>query len=259
MPLDIISGEAAAAAIAAEPWNGMLYGGPGVGKTTQAVEAFTRDGRCTAFFVQCEEGALKPILARGSVIPDHPKGGIVVGWDAMYACFEHVHNNRGRYTALIVDNLTAWTANTEVALKAQGYGKRNGWEIPIMIRDYLITMRRFGRQLGVHIVYLAHAREAYTEDGFAYLGGPALYPKKAASLFYGAVDTMLRAGYLQAGNKINRVFYTGGLEWPVEYGMMPPADLLHWFQKNREGVQPAVVPADLGAYLRARRPPYAGL
>jgi hypothetical protein len=38
-----------------------------------------------------------------------------------------------------------------------------------------------------------------------------------------------------------------------------PADARAWFVKNREGCNYTVVPADLGAFLRMRNPPYQNL
>lgn len=268
--MEILSGDVAAAAVAAEACNLMVYGGPGLGKTTEAVRAFCKGGRCTAFYVQCEHGALKPIAARLAVdpelaMPDTPKdpatGQVltVVGWEPLWACLVHVAQNRGRYNALIVDTLTAWTTSTTEQLKAQGFGGKNGWAVPMQIYSYLDALRTYARQLGIHIVYTAHARAPGVQDGVFYQGGPETSPKRAGSYFYGAVDTMLRVDLMQIAGQVQRVYYTGGLEWDMSTLGMAPASWQQWFQKNREGVQQAVVPADLGAYLRARKPPYPGL
>lgn len=263
--MEILSGDAVSAAVASEACNLLLYGGPGIGKTTEAVKAFIRDGRCLAFYVQAEEGALKSILAHDPPLPmpDTVKGvnGVhtVVGWDQLWACLMHVAQNRGKYTALIIDTLTAWTASTMLQLQQAGFGNKNGWAIPVLIRDYLTVLRNVARQLGVHVIYTAHARDPYVEDGVFYQGGPSLSPKKAGTMFYGAVDTMLRAEIMQVQGKSRRVYITGGLEWDTTTLGMAPTSWHQWFQKNREAVQQAVVPADLGAYLRARKPPYPGL
>lgn len=258
MGIEILSGPAAAAAVAGEASNLLLYGGPGVGKTTQACDAFYRDGQFTCFAVVCEEGALKPILVKYGHVPDHTTT-IIRGWTPLWECVIHVASNRNKYNAMIVDNLTAWTAGTEAELKAAGYGKTNGWQVPIMIRDMLTAFRDACRRLGVHVIYIAHSRDPYTEEGVFYQGGPAMNPKKASNLFYGAVDTMLRAEVMNIQGKATRVYYTGGLEWDMGMLGLPPPSWLQFFQKNREGVAQAVVPADLGAYLRARKPPFQGL
>ena len=92
-------------------------------------------------------------------------------------------------------------------------------------------------------------------------GGFSLSPKSLVGDFFGHVDTVLRVDHLVLpGRAPMRVMYTGGEQWPPELGTFgQPQDWRMWRTKNREGVGQAVVPADLGAFLRARQPPYAGL
>jgi len=265
MVFEIISGDQVAAAVAAEAANIMIYGAPGVGKTTEAVKAFCVNGRCTAFYAQCEDGALKSILTQGLPLPDTVRNSqtglplTIIGWEPLWDILCYVATHRQLYNALIIDTLTTWTASTYAALQAAGFGKGNGWAIPMYIRDRLIDLRNYARQLGVHVIYTAHFRDPYNEDGIFYKGGPSLSPKKASELFYGTVDTMLRADYMSIGGNVQRVYYTGGLDWDkATLGMQPPS-VMQWFQKNRENVSQAVIPADLRNYLLARRPPYQGL
>lgn len=257
MGIEIVSGADAAANVAGEPCNMVLYGPPGSGKTTDAVTAFTRDGRCTAFFIPCEDGALKPILARGLPVPDHVKTP-VKSWDDLVAAMTYVASARGRYNAVIFDTLSTWTANVYRTLEA---GKpKNKFEIPVTMRNMLYTIREGCRNLGLHVVYIAHEQAPwYDENGaFKGRGGPLLVPKTAGDQFYGVIDTMLRVGMVGGLGAPSRVYFTGGPEWPQGAGLRP-ADLDLWRMKNRDGCGLSVVPADLGAYLRARQPPYLGL
>jgi hypothetical protein len=72
---------------------------------------------------------------------------------------------------------------------------------------------------------------------------------------------VLRVDYIAPpGAAPMRVYYTGGTDWPAELGpLSQPPDWRQWRTKNREGCGQAIVPADLGAFLRIRQPPYAGL
>jgi hypothetical protein len=57
-----------------------------------------------------------------------------------------------------------------------------------------------------------------------------------------------------------RVYYTGGTDWPAELASTPQGDWRMWRTKNREGYAQAIMPADLGGFLRGRSgPPYVGL
>ena len=249
--IEIVSGEAAAANVAAEPLFMMFYGPPGTGKTTDACAAFGR----RAFFIPCEEGALKPILARGMPVPDHPKQ-VVKTWDDLTAAVSYAAANKDRYSAVVIDTISTWTANVYRVLAT----KHKGWDIPIAMRNMLIALRDGARQLGIHVIMIAHHLPPhFTETGvLAGKGGPLLAPKSAMQLFNGVVDTQLRVDIVNTGMQTERVYFTGGPEWPSGKGL-PPSDLHLWHVKNRDGVAAAVVPADLKAYLTTRQPPYGGL
>ena len=73
VPIEIVEGEAAVANVYAQPANLMLYGPPGIGKTTAAISLLCKDGVCSAFCIPCEDGALKTIASLGLPIPAHPK------------------------------------------------------------------------------------------------------------------------------------------------------------------------------------------
>lgn len=260
MAINIVSGAAAAANVAAEPCNLILYGPPGIGKTTDAVSAFTRDGRCNAFFISCEDGALKPILARGLPVPDHAQAPVKT-WDDLCEVMAYVAANRHLYSAVIIDTMTTWTANVYRQLEANK--PKNKWEVPTQMRNMLYSIREGCRNLGLHVVYIAHeAAPYYDEERKQHVGkgGPALSPKTAFGLFQGVIDTILRVHTLQLGfgGSLQRVYSTGGPDWPKEAGARP-SELDLWWAKNREGCASAIVPADLGTFLRGRVPPYAGL
>jgi hypothetical protein len=257
--IDVVSGPAAAANVAAEACNLILYGPPGSQKTTDAVRAFTRpDGSCSAFFISCEDGALKPILARGLPVPDHPRAP-VKSWEAMVEAVSYAGAHRNKYSAVIIDTVSTWTANVHREVDARG-GK-NKFAVWNTMRDMLYHLREGGRALGLHVVMIAHAMPPIYDESGAYKGpgGPLLVPKTAIDLFHGVIDTMLRVGTIQTvGQAPTRVYFTGGQEWPTGAGL-PPADAGLWRVKNREGCGLMCVPADLGSFLRSRRPAYAGL
>lgn len=252
MSLEIVSGDAAQAAVANEPLFLMLYGGPGTGKTTEAVATFGR----SAFFIQCEPGALKPIVARGLPVPDHTKG-VVQSWEDLSGAVAFAGQHRDRYKAVIIDTITTWTATAYKQLEA----KFKGWAIPIAARNMLLGLRDGARALGIHVVMIAHAMPPRFDDKGTLLskGGPLMTPRSAQDLFVPLVDTMLRVDTLQTAQGPQRVFFPGGTNpWPQTLGL-PPADVGLWWCKNRDGCNEQVVPADLRAYLQGRQPPYVGL
>lgn len=259
MTIEVVSGAAAAANVAAERFFLLLYGPPGSQKTTDAVKTFARaDGSNGAFFIPCEDGALKPILARGIPVPDHPKN-VVTTWPELTEAVMFAAQHRERYSCVIIDTLSTWTANVYKDLSENFRGK-NKWDIPVMMRKMLFDLRVGARQLGLHVIMIAHEMPPqYDFESNLYKGpgGPLLQPKTAIELFYGAVDTVLRITSVQTGLTRTRVYQTGGEIWPT--GVLTPADAHLWRAKNREGCGVAVVDADLAAFLRARQPTYVGL
>lgn len=252
MSLEIVSGDAAHAAVANEPMFLMVYGGPGTGKTTEAVATFGRE----AFFVQCEPGALKPIVARGLPVPDHTKG-VVQTWDDLAAAVAFAGQHRDRYKAVIIDTISTWTATVYKQLEA----KYKGWAIPVAARNMLLGLRDGARALGIHVLMIAHEAPPWYDDKgeLKALGGPLMTPRSAQGLFVPLVDSMLRVSTLRTTAGPQRVFFPGGMNpWPQGLGL-PPADMGLWHVKNRDGCNEQVVPADLKAYLQARQPRYVGL
>lgn len=260
MPIRILTGQDAQANVAGQPCNVMLYGPPGTLKTTDAVAAFIRDGRCNAFVIPCEDGALKPILARGWPVPDHPERTVKT-WSDLQETIAWLAPNRQRYTAVIVDTVSTLTTYLLKEAEAQGVGSKNKFAIWSLMRTYLFSLREWIRMLGLHSVFIAHASPPSVADGVFYRGGPLLSPKTMMEQYFGLVDTVLRVDHVAVpGQGVSRVYWTGGEVWPQALGMLGiPPDSRAWAVKNREGCAQAVVPADLGAFLRARQPPYAGL
>lgn len=260
MPIEIASGDSAATNVAAQPANVIIYGPPGVGKTTEAVRAFAKDGRCNAFFIPCEDGALKVIPARGLPVPDHVKQP-VKDWAAMVEAMAWLAQNRQHYSGVVIDGLSTWTMYVYKDLEKQHENSRNKFLIPLKVREYLFLLREWTRQIGLHCVMICHAVAPEMRDGILYRGGPLLAPKSMIEQYAGLVDSVLRLDTLNLpGREPMRVYWTGGEEWPADFGVLnQPPDWRMWRTKNREGCGLAVVPADLGAFLRARRPPYVGL
>lgn len=262
MPIEIVEGDAATANVYAQPANIMLYGPPGVGKTTDAISLFCKDGKCSAFCIPCEDGALKTIASRGLPIPSHPKetvktwGQLVdtIAWLAQPA-------NRGRFNGFVLDGFSPLAANLyrEAAATLKGSNK---FDIPVQVRNAMFQLRTWIRALGMHSVLVAHAMPPAVQDGIFYPGLFEVAPKTIGRILFGEIDTVLRVDYITPGpgQKPVRVFFTGGEQWPSSLGPLSmPSDLRSWLVKNREGCNDAVVPADLGAFLRSRRPAYQGL
>lgn len=260
MPIEIVEGAEAFANIVGDPANVFLYGPPGSGKTTDAALAFCRDGRCSAFFISCEDGGLKSIAARGLPPPGHTKRPVKT-WQDMQDTIAFLGQNRGRYSAVIIDGATTFTNNLSREVEERHKGSKNKFAVWTEMRSYLFYLREWIRMLGLHAIFIGHGLSPEVRDGVFFPGGPALSPKTMIEVYYGLIDTVLRVGYLSIpGQAPLRVYYTGGTQWPAIPGVIaPPMDWQAWRQKNREGCNVAVVPADLGAFLRARQPPYAGL
>lgn len=260
MPIEIVEGAAALQNVASLPANVLLYGPPGSGKTTDAVTAFTQGTTCNAFFIPCEDGALKIIAARGLPVPGHPKDTVKT-WGQMVETIAWLAQNRGRYRAVIIDTVSTLTANMYKDFEAQNAGSKNKYLTPVAMRSCLYQLREWIRLLGLHCVLIAHAMPPAVKDGVFYLGGPLMAPKTMIEDYHGQLDSVLRVDHIvPLGRPAMRVYWTGGDAWPTELNpMQPPPDWRYWRAKNREGVAQAVVPADLAAFLRARQPPYAGL
>lgn len=261
MTIDVVRGADAVANVANECFFVMLYGPPGSFKTTDAVRMFLReDGTNGAFYIPTEDGALKNVLALGLPLPDHTKN-VVRNVNDLASAVQYAATNRerNRYSAVIIDTLSTWTANVYKHL-SETHKSKNKWDIPVEMRKYLYNLRTGARELGLHVIMIAHeAPPQYDFETALYKGpgGPLLAPKTAIDLFYGEVDSVLRVMHVQHAMKRVRVYQTGGEVWPD--GVAPPTDAHLWRAKNREGCNIAVVDADLGAFLRARRPAYKGL
>lgn len=257
--IEIAAGADAAANVASQPANILLYGPPGTEKTTDAVRAFIKDGRCTAFVIPCEDGALKPIPARGLPVPDHVKMPVKT-WAQMEQTIAWLGQNPGRYSAVIVDTLSTFTAYLAKEVEDRYSGSKNKFQVWNTMRSCLFNLREWIRMLGMHSVFIAHGMSPIVQDGVFFRGGPLLSPKTMIENYYGLIDTVLRVDHLSVAGKPLRVYFTGGSEWPSIPGLLaPPTDWQAWRAKNREGCGSAVVPADLGAFLRSRQPPYSGL
>lgn len=257
MTIEIVTGEAAAANVASQPVNLMLYGPPGTLKTTDAVSAFSNP-----FVIPCEDNALKIVAARGMPVPAHVKN-TVKSWAHMSESFAWLYQYKSHFTGLVIDGFSPFTSYLYKEAEEHFKGNKNKFAIPVYVRSCLLTMREWIRQLGLHCVIVAHPLPPAVLDGVFYPGGFSMQPKTLIGDFFGQTDTVLRVDHLQLqlGQPPVRVYYTGGTEWPEQLASTPqPADWRMWRTKNRDGYAAAVVPADLGGFLRGRQgPPYGGL
>lgn len=259
MTIEIVIGADAFANLAEQPANVLLYGPPGSQKTTDAVQAFCKDGKCSAFVISCEDGALKPILARGLPVPDHPRRPVKT-WGEMQEVMEWLGKNRQRYSACIIDTLSTFSMylyrEVESTIKS-----KNKFDIPIMMRNMLFYLREWIRSIGLHSVLICHQMEPTVKDGVLFPGAPLLAPKSLAEVYFGLLDTVLRVDYIDIpGVGRQRVYWTGGQTWPAEVpNLAQPMGWQNWRAKNREGCAAMIVPAGLREFLLARKPPYPGL
>lgn len=257
MAIEIVTGAAAWENVAAMPANVLLYGGPGTLKTTDAVSLFTRGDKCSAFYIPFEDGALKTIVARKMVIPDGPKYTVKT-WQALCESLQWLLEHRQQYNAVILDGITAFSAYIYAGEQARGH--KNKFDVPLIVRQNLFNLREWIRQLGLHSIFIAHSEPPTVQDGVFYHGAMKLAPRSIVREYFGQIDTVLRVDWMTIpGREPFRVYHTGGEIWPAALGPITPPDLRAWLVKNREGCNQAVVPADLGAFLRARVPPYVGL
>lgn len=257
VPISVVQGQQAVDNLAAQAANVILYGPPGSEKTTDAIKAFVKDGRCGAFVITCEDGALKPVLARGLPVPDHVQAP-VKSWSDMQQAMNWLVSNRQNYTACIIDTLSTFTAYLYREVSEALSGERNRYIVPTTMRNCLFELREWIRNIGLHSVMICHALEPVVLDGVFHRGGPLLSPKTMVENYFGLIDTVLRVDYMETPMGRKRVYWTGGEVWPSNAGMRP-LDAAAWRTKNREGCGAAVVPADLGEFLRGRQPPYPGL
>ncbi len=255
----MLTGADATAHVASFPANVLIYGPPGTKKTTDSFEAFTTNGVCRAIAMPCEDGALKILASRGMPIPAGPDETVKT-WAQVEAVIGWAAQNRGQYSAVVIDGLTALSTNLYNEATATIKSK-NKFDIPVKVRAQLFQLRDWIRLLGMHCVMIAHAMPPALLDGVFYPGSFQLTPKTVIGEYFGQVDTVLRVGHIQPlGRAPFRVYFTGGERWPDELAtVQPPVDMHAWKVKNREGVDAAVVPADLASFLRQRQPPYVGL
>lgn len=258
MSVTIVQGQQALDNLTSQPANVLLYGPPGSEKTTDAVKAFVQGDRCTAFVIHCEDGALKGIVPRGLPAPDHTEAPVKT-WADMTEVMNWLGKNRQHYTGVIVDTVSTFTMYLYKEVEEQLKGNKNKFLVPVTMRNCLFAIREWIRGLGLHSVMICHALEPAVLDGVFHRGGPLMAPKSMIDNYYGLIDTVLRVDYLEGFGSRQRVYWTGGSNWPSGApGVMPP-DAGSWRCKNREGCGDAIVPADLGAFLRGRKPPYLGL
>jgi len=266
MPIEIVEGEAAVANVATQPINCILYGGPGLEKTTDAVRLFTTpDGSaCTAFVIPCEDGALKPIAARGLPTPAHTRAPVKTLGE-MNETMEWLGKNRNRFNGVIIDTISTFSMYAYKELEAQFKDNKNKFLIPLHMRNMIHTLREWTRYIGLHCVMIAHEAAPEVREGIQYLGGPLLAPKKVIEETHGLIDTLLRVDRMEVapGRGLERIYWTGGMRVPQGVSPMLNPVLAYGSSKfrvkNREGCAEMIVPADLRAFFAGRRPPYPGI
>jgi hypothetical protein len=140
MAIEIVTGAEAEANVAGAPGCIGLYGAPGTRKTTDTFEAFTVNGKCSAFAIACEDNALSILANRRMAVPDHPKQ-TVKSWGQMEATIAWLAQNRGRYSAVIVDGFTPFTSYLYMEAESMFKGSKNKFQAPVHVRSCLFNLR----------------------------------------------------------------------------------------------------------------------
>src|SRR5262249_51371183 len=153
--------------VAGMPANVLLYSGPGMGKTTDAVKLFCRENVCTAFVIQCEPNGIKNPAALGLPVPEHTKT-IIETWPQIVEVFSFLGQYRGRYNGVILDGFSALSTNLYKNAQEQLKSSRNKYDVPVAVRNQLLTLRAWLRDLGMHSVLTAHSIQPTVQEGVFY-------------------------------------------------------------------------------------------
>ena len=183
------------------------YGVSGVGKTMDALYSFPE-----ALFIAMP-GALKPSR---QIFDWEPRRAIVPGLHELCVLLTQLTPNV--VSAVVIDDFSLLVDVTFSDLEK----KYTGFHLWGALRDYILLVRRLGRQLGIHVLLNAHAIEARTAKGRFVRGGPKL-PGTMSEDFPTACDTVVRAVMGPP-----RVGYRGQYRATM-------SDDPNWVAKDREG------------------------
>jgi hypothetical protein len=211
--------------IASQPAFVCQYGVIKTGKTTDLLYSFPR-----AIWISAP-GALKSALG-------------VVGYEPRKQFYvEHIREAtalveaapKGRFDALLVDDLTLLVERTVAALEKAGV---KGYDLWGSVYKQMLRLREAARECGMHVVLNAHESPPGVTDGTFWRGTMALPGKKLGYSIPAACDIVVRAF---PNDKIT-------VGWPISY-LCDPTNT-DWTSGDRHNVTPAISPMNLGEILR---------
>lgn len=203
--------------------NMLVYGSPGVGKTTLAASAQDSPFGADVLFIDVE-GGVRSIADRDDITVFRPDS-----FDDIKEVYLELKNGSLPYKTVVVDSIGETqalglrtimrTAKNPEFPQLQDYGKSNE-QIGRLIR----SLRGLAQATGINVIITALAVESKDENTGAILTRPALTPK-ALELAAGAVDMM---GYLTQDRDGKRILkfqphpaYMAKLRQPISGAQIP--------------------------------------
>lgn len=184
----------------------LIYGDPGVGKTTLAASAAAVKSMSEVLFINVEGGALAisdPSVYGAKEVPDTVDFN---GFDALSVIFKALARMEHPYKTVVIDSLSELTKynlddviRKKMASTTNRQGKVNRDEDDVFLEDYgtmtkqMRRVVRMFRDLPMHVIYTSHA-EPYDEGAKV---GPDLSNKLRSSVV-GYMDVV---GYMFTSTK----------------------------------------------------------
>jgi hypothetical protein len=207
----------------------LQYGPPKTGKTTDDLLSFPR-----ALWIAAP-GALKPSIG---VCGYEPKPEDVKDVQKVAEATDAILTApKGKYDAIVVDDLSLLVDRTVAALTKAGVG---GYDLWGAVHGQLLALREAARRAGVHVVLNCHETGPRMSDGSRFRGCPALPGKALPYKIPAACDLVLHVETAQPNST--------AFGWPVRYRCA--ADDPDWITGDRHNVTPDPSPMNLGEILR---------
>jgi hypothetical protein len=211
-----------------EPAFIITYGASGTGKTVDALYTFPR-----GLFLALP-GALKPSI---NVVGYTPKS---VSVNTIEEATQMVHKvateGKGRFNAVIIDDLSLLAENTHNGIKGQ-FSKSQTFALWDAVKETIITLKNVARNAGVHILANAHAVAGETRESSFLRGGPKLPGRSNVDAIPHIADTVLRVGQDPQRRPWKGVYHADSGN-PL------------WHEKERHHIFQSTSPMNLGEGLR---------